>query len=165
MRNKIKNQSGQAIIESIVAISLVTVGLLGILTMLSRSIAFNRNVTNKFVATYLAAEGIEVVKNVEDANFTGGDLWNQYLDTDGDYEVSYDSTGPTIAPAAGQELLFDDSTGIYGYVAGDPSGFVRTVEITNNPPYEIMVLSRVEWSDKGEAKNVELEDHFFNWRQ
>ena len=45
------------LIESVVAISLVVIGLLGILTLLSNSIAFNRNAANKLTATYLAAEG------------------------------------------------------------------------------------------------------------
>lgn len=161
-----KRQSGQVLIESVVSISLVTVGLLGILTLLSNSIAFNRNVTNKFVATYLAAEGIEVIKNIEDTNFTHrdrGDLWNLHLN-DGTYEIAYDSAGDLTA-ATSRPLLFDSSTGVYNYdPSGQPTIFTRTVQITNRPPYELIVTSTVQWVDKGKPEQVELEDHFFNWR-
>ncbi len=166
-------QNGQVLIESIVSISLVTVGLLGILTLLSNSIAFNRGVTSRFVATYLAAEGVEVIKNIEDANHTTipPSAWNRYLDTDGSYELQYDSVpGPgsslKLLPTefSSSPLLFDPSTGIYSYISGDPTGFTRTIKILNLSSDEIQVNSIVRWSDKGENKEVNLEDHFFNWR-
>ena len=68
-KDELKSQKGQILIESVVAMSLIVIGLLGILTLLSNSIAFNRNVANKLTATYLA-EGIEVMKSIADENYT-----------------------------------------------------------------------------------------------
>lgn len=167
-----KKQDGQILIESIISISIAVVGLLGILTLLSRSISLNRNVTGKFVATYLAAEGIEVVKNIIDANYTKDNPWSPLgspLIADGSYEVAYDTTTNNLLPLSSNPLLFDDTKGIYSYDSGDATGFRRTIRIENlacdaSDCNEIKVNAVVDWTDKGEAKKVILEDHFFNWR-
>lgn len=180
MKFNFKKRGGQVLIESIIAISVATVGLLGILTLLSRSISFNRYVTDSFVATYLSAEGIEVVKNIEDTNNTNHDQWNRYLDQ-GSYEVQYDTSPTSLDPSRGlisissdpavlsaRPLNFNPLNGIYGYDAtsSQPTIFSRTVQITgpgaNND--EIKVVSVVRWNDKGDEKQVTLEDHFFDWR-
>ncbi len=177
-KDRVRRQAGQVLIESIVSISLITVGLLGVLSLLSNSIAYNRGVTNKFIATYLAAEGIEVVKNIEDANF--GDrltdntvAWNRYLDTNGSYELQYDSV-PSLASGlvnigdltvySSRPLLFNPSTGIYSYDSGQTTGFTRTVRVSNLNFDEIQVNSIVQWTENGSAKQINVEDHFFYWR-
>jgi len=66
LKNK---QSGASLVEMLIAISIVVVALLGILTLINRSLGLNR-VTNEFyTGTYLAAEGIEIVKNMFDRSF------------------------------------------------------------------------------------------------
>ena len=49
-----------------VAITVLTVGFLGISSLLSQSLALNRVTTNEITATYLASEGIEIAKNLID---------------------------------------------------------------------------------------------------
>ena len=56
----LNRSSGQVLIEAMVAISIVTVGLLGIFSVLSRSLSLNRTVADNYVAANLAAEGIEI---------------------------------------------------------------------------------------------------------
>ena len=79
-----QNLEGQAMIESIVAISVSVVGLLGIIAMLNYSLNTNRDVGRKFVATYLAAEGIEIVKSLIDKNYTDDISWNSCV-SNGEY--------------------------------------------------------------------------------
>lgn len=163
-----KKYNGQILIESIVSISIATIGLLGILTLLSRSIYFNRNVTNNLVATYLAAEGIEIIKNIEDTNYANSRRWNLSLD-DGSYEVQYNTIIPNSIAGllSSNPLNFDSSNGvgIYTYTPSQPATtFYRTIQITNISNEEIQVNSIVKWTDKGEVKEVNLEDHFFDWR-
>lgn len=159
-------QSGQMLIESIISISIAVVGLLGILTLLSRSISLNRNVTSNFVATYLAAEGIEVVKNIIDTSYVNNsNTWKPNLITDGDYRVAYDTATKSLLSPSSDPLFFNDLTGIYDYTnTGQATGFKRTIQITNISSDEIKVNAIVRWTDKGEAREVILEDHFFNWR-
>ncbi len=167
MKNFFKNREGNLLVESIVGISIAVVGLLGILGLLSRSLAINKDVGQKFVATYLAAEGIEVVKSLIDKDYADGNAWNTTV-TGGSYEVSYDST--VLGAVSGNPLLFDPANGKYSYAGGNPTLFTRTVdvlEIDNNGDGgtdEIKVNSVVQWLARGVTQEIDLEDHFFDWR-
>ncbi len=60
---------GQSMVEMLVAISIVVVSLLGILALVNRALGVNRLVSEQYTGTYLAAEGIEIVKNLFDHSF------------------------------------------------------------------------------------------------
>ncbi|MBI5732489.1 hypothetical protein HY967_00830 [Candidatus Jorgensenbacteria bacterium] len=79
-------------VEAIVAIMIAIVGLFGIIQLLTRSLALTREKSDEFTAIYLAAEGIEIVKNLIDVNYTtqppGTRVWNEGI-TDGSYEFEY----------------------------------------------------------------------------
>ncbi|MEK7086755.1 MAG: hypothetical protein AAB935_00665 [Patescibacteria group bacterium] len=160
-KNLKTREEGSILIESIVAINVTLVGLLGVLSLLSNSLALNRDVGEKFIATYLAAEGIEIVRNLTDANFVQGNSWNAGIN-DGEHAVSYDSE--SLLPSSENYLSFKD--GLYGYdAAGAPTIFKRSVGIENVSAQEITVVSTVFWSTKRGVQEVKLEDHFFNWRK
>jgi hypothetical protein len=176
---------GQFLIEAIVAGSILITGFTGILALLSQSLHLNRVVTDNYVGTYLAAEGIEVVKNIIDHNVmkivgcTDPDLcssviapcgscrWDAGL-SGGPREVDYEST--TLAPAGGgRKLKFDSTTGLYGYGSGVDTPYERVVRINRNPqpdnnPDEIEVVSTVTWSTGMLSSQTELIDRFFDWR-
>lgn len=61
--------SGQSLVEMLIAISIISVSLLGILVLINRSIGLNKVTSESYTATYLAAEGIELVKNAFDHFF------------------------------------------------------------------------------------------------
>ncbi len=74
-----KKESGQILVESMVAAVVGVVGILGILALLTNSIAKSREVSERFIATFLASEGIEIVRGLVDENYTDGGLyapWN-----------------------------------------------------------------------------------------
>ena len=60
------SRRGQTLVEALVALSILTVGFVGIIVLLTRSFQLNRTTANDTQATYLAAEGIEVAKNLID---------------------------------------------------------------------------------------------------
>ena len=68
MQDKFRKNKGYILIEAIIAITIAVVGLLGIFSLLSRSLSLNRVVADRFVASYLVAESIEIVKNLVDNN-------------------------------------------------------------------------------------------------
>ncbi|MDI6821187.1 MAG: hypothetical protein QMD65_03355 [Patescibacteria group bacterium] len=185
--------NGQILVESMVAIMVVTMGLFGILTLLTKSLAINREMSEKFIATYLAAEGIEIVKNLVDVNYTssgyclGTRAWNDGL-LDGSYNFDYYTTFDTskgkpqwlgkerINPpnsTSTEPLLFHKASRAYrSGVVGTTvieTPFTRTVRIKNiqnsdNEDYEIVVTSIIEWTTKGKKQEVKFENHFFEWR-
>ncbi len=63
---------GQSLIEAIAALGIITVGLMGVLGLLSRSFLLQRETADQAKATYLASEGLEIAKSLIDHNvYTG----------------------------------------------------------------------------------------------
>lgn len=163
------SRSGQALLESIIAGSILTIGFLGLLALLARSISVNRVVADNYVGTYLAVEGIEVVKNVIDANILHGSAWSDGL-ANQDYEVEYNTCSSGHFPCAfpiyndDHFLAFDPDTNLYSYHGSRETTYKRKVSVHVEDD-EITVNSRVSWISRGGGTfQINLEDHFLNWR-
>jgi|SRR3989344_4627917 len=156
------SQSGQLMVESIIAISILVVGLLGTFSLLSRSLSLNRVIADQMIAANLAAEGIELVKNLIDANVLRGGPWNLGLNL-GDYEMDFNDL--ILAANQNRKISFDSGSGRYGYDSGAATSFQRLITVSQPQPDEIKVRTLVSWLTRGGGQfEVNLEDHFFNWR-
>lgn len=168
----IKNESGYLLIEAIVASGLLIVGLISIAGLMSRALSLNRVVSDQFIANYLAVEGIEIVKNLIEADILDGGAWNDSINSNGCYEVDYESTNfwTTCSSSESQTpLSFDNLTGLYSYDSGGsqtPTPFRRSILIDiDNSGERIRVNSVVKWISRGNVEfSVDLEDYFFNYR-
>ncbi len=152
------------LLEAMVAITVAIVGLVGIFALLSQSLGLHKVAADQYVAANLAAEGIEVAKNVIDANAVkGGVPWNDGV-SNGSFEVQFNSV--SLGSLSGSPLSFDSTSGMYRYDAGSPTNFYRTIVIDTKPgANEIQVDSIVKWKSRGGAQfSIDVEDHFFNWR-
>lgn len=164
---KLKARRGQALIEAIIALTVLTFGMVGIFTLLSNSFGLNKTTTNQYVAVNLAAEGIEMVRNLIDINTMANEPvqtvpWNSGI-SDGSWEADYNDTG--LTNYSGRLLLFDPTSELYSYDLGAGTIFRREIEIENVSLYQIRTISRVTWRDRGGVNfDVVLEDRFFNWR-
>ena len=158
--SKLKNKKGYLLVEVMIAISLLTLGFFGTLSLISNSISLNSVVSDHFIANYLAMEGIETVKNLIDANFFKSNPWNLGF-TNGNFEIDYQSAA--LKSDSGQPILFDSASGLYGYQSGNPSPFKRTIKVDFININEMKVNSIVSWTGRGNSKfEINLEDHFFN---
>jgi hypothetical protein len=155
-----------------VAVAILTVGFLGIVSLLSRALALNRVVADNYVGTYLAAEGVEVTRNIIDGNILQGLTWNtgngvsNCAGGGGAGGCELDQGSLTLVAYTGQPLSFDPNTKLYGYGGGGmPTSFRRRVVITLIGQNELQVESSVAWTTRGGGTSeVHLEDHFYNWR-
>ena len=153
---------GQTIVEAVVAISALIVGFIGIFTLLSASLHNNRIISDNSIAVYLAAEGVEVTKNILDRNAIAGAPWLSGFSA-GDYEVDYASAA--LSPYADRNLFFDAGTNVYDYNSGNTATtFKRRIRITFFGGDEIGVNSIVSWTTGRTQSSLNLEDHFLNWR-
>ena len=153
-----------ALFSIAVAVAVLTVGFLGVITLLSRALSLNRVVSDNYTATYLAAEGIELAKNIIDGNAAQGG-WGSGANQ-GVYEIDITSTA-FATPAEDHPLIFDPATRLYSYQNGNPTSFVRRVTVTpiDDGTAEIQVNSEVVWTTRGGGRSrVNLEDHFYNWK-
>jgi prepilin-type N-terminal cleavage/methylation domain-containing protein len=63
-----KSGKGFTLVETLVAISIFTVSLLGIMSLLASNIANTTYAKQKMIASYLAQEGIEYIRNIRDTH-------------------------------------------------------------------------------------------------
>ena len=179
----IRSRNGQSLIEAMVALSVLTVGFMGILTLLSKSFFYGRQVSDTMKATYLAAEGIEITKNLIDHDVTlalegktdpdlylGG--WGRCFQNQGPLGFEADSATPNCNSLVnysnpGRFLYLDPGTHLYSYaqpVGSVQTNFTREIMTTQNGN-EIIVKSIVRWNTGPvNSQSIKLEDHFYNWR-
>jgi hypothetical protein len=169
-----RSQEGNILIESIVSISLILIGLLGIFSLVSSSLRQNKNSYLKTDAAYLAAEGIEIVRNIIDTDIVAdGIAWNETIggaefET---FEVDYASDRGTLVSLGGtnstRPLVRGTETGLFGYnEEGDQTPFFRTVMVSRDEasPDEIKISSIVEWDERGRTRLVNVSTVLTNWR-
>lgn len=155
-------KKGQVLIESLVALTFLTAVFFSAFSLLGQSLVTNRTSAQSYTATYLAVEGIEVARNMIDGNGIQGKAWNSGF-ADGTYEIGYNDT--SFSPDQGDFLMYDPSTNIYSYNGSILTPFKRAITIQLVNPDEIKIHSVVSWTGAGGGKfNVDLEDHFMNWR-
>ncbi|HVO28702.1 MAG TPA: hypothetical protein VMT81_01840 [Candidatus Paceibacterota bacterium] len=173
--------SGQTIVETVVALAAVTVGLLGILGLLSQSIFISKNVSTDTTATYLAAEGIEIAHNLvyHDVyeNLAGfGTGWGTcFLQGTHQDEIDYTTTNcPAIHSYSASDpdyleynptlhrylYQYDDTTG-----GGSPTIFTRDITVSQNSVTAPIVVRSTVWWNIGlpTQQSIMLEDTFYNW--
>jgi hypothetical protein len=186
MRPPTDSRRGQTLVEALVALSILTVGFIGIVTLLNKSFQLNRTTTYDTQATYLASEGIEVAKNIIDydvyyglAQGAGVNDWGCSFGlgsgASADYELVYDTIPPvcpgrlpTTFSAQTDLLYFHPSSTVYDYnsFAGTKTNFTRDVKVTMPAatyPNDIDVQSTVTWKSGALSNSITLEDHFYNW--
>jgi hypothetical protein len=182
LQKKMRGRHGQSIIETMVAITILTAGFVGVFTLLAKSFQLDRDISDQTRATYLAAEGIEITKNFIDhsvylgiastyafGGWSGGtSCFNFANGSSFHYEMDYSSVNcnALVASAApvNTPLYFNASTGLYGYnVGGVVTPFTRDIVITRQVN-EIDVESTVSWSTGSlTGQSLTLEDHFYDW--
>ena len=170
-----------------IAISILTAGFLGIAGLLARSFFISRITSGELTATYLASEGIEVTKNIIDHDVYVPGMpaaWGTCggnCTADGAYTVEYDSQTLTLVAQnshcsalvaiqplrfdATAGLYYDQSTGLHG-ITGTPTNFTRCIQLAHSSDgNELTVDSVVTWTSGAfVGQNIDLEDHFYNWR-
>lgn len=148
------------IIEILIAISVMAIGIVGIYAIVPRTISWGAINIDKFIASQLSREGLELVRNIRDANWLQGESWNNGLAV-GAYEIDYNDPG--LASFQNRFLKIDED-GFYDYEGSLTTKFKReiTIATTTSPePEGIKVKSKVDWLNK----NFTLEENLYDWKQ
>jgi hypothetical protein len=187
MESPIHSRRGQTLVEALVALSVLTVGFVGIVSLLAKSFQQNRTAADDTQATYLAAEGIEIAKNIIDYDLYYGlsippagsvnDWQCSFGLNEGqspvDYALEYDTTpspvcATTLTPMqpGNNKLYFNPNTDLYTYDdIYTPTDFTRDVYVSvpAGSPNELDVRSVVTWTNGLLSNTISLEDHFYDW--
>ena len=180
IRSKFSFKKGFTLVETLVAIAILSAAMAGPMTLAIKSIGTASISQDQLTAFYLGEEAIEYVKNVRDSNSNGSDpndpttYWLNNLnpciglnlsglkktcqiEAIGGSVVSYDPN---------QFLSFDQTTKQYNYAI--TKGFTRTVHI-DNPPVsgngdEAIVTVIVSWQSKIGPRSLTLYDNLYNYK-
>jgi len=166
-RNKDK---GFTLVELILAIFVITVGLIGVYGVYSRIIFYTAVSISRLTASYLAQEGIEIVRNIRDTNWLEETSWNEELDA-GNWEADYedDSLRHCSSPCDYNNLRFLYIDGnFYKYSSsGTQTKFKRKITIepgTDSAGKEILeVKVDVLWDEKGKSYEVAVQENLYDW--
>jgi type II secretory pathway pseudopilin PulG len=185
-RNNNKNNNnnfkrGFTLIETIVAVSLIVLVIVGPLTLAIRSLAAYRKALDNLRATAFAEEGIELIRSVRNNNASQGKDWLEHILTGAG--VNHCDTGCLIDPfaakfediiqpcstascASDDVRLYVNDAEQYRQQVPPPSGvwrpsrFSRTLVVNVvEPDKEVRITAIVKW-DKGEKKIV---SELYSW--
>lgn len=164
------------LVEALIAISIMIVGILSGLVLVTRTLYNSVIIRDRLTASFLAQEGMELVRQIRDTNFLrtlspgGSGNWRDGLST-GRYiiETNVESGDPIRLVPVEEEasnLFYDNNYKIYNYNdLGTPTSFNREIQIEDIPdqPNEVRVKVIMRWETKGINFGLTVEDHLFNW--
>ena len=178
---KVQKEQAFTLIEVMIAIFVMIVGVVGIYGLVPHIFGVVAVNNDRFVASQLAKEGIEIIRNIRDVNYLDSvsdwsNAWNEGLDNcatlSGGCEADYlDSANldPSLPIFSNRELWVDETTGLFSYtVAGENSRFQRKIMIDSCGPECLDVQVLVSWPKNtyfsNEITSLKAEEKLYNWR-
>ncbi|MCU0660371.1 MAG: hypothetical protein MUD00_02040 [Candidatus Pacebacteria bacterium] len=184
-RKQQNTASGFTIIETLVALSLFTFAILGLIVITSQGISDVNFAKNKLTASYLSQEGIETVRSIRDSRVLAGESWQAIFSTNaltglGNCTVTAQSNGcdidaytlaidtcATASRAGCGPLHYDSATGAFRIASigqsFPASAFNRVISLSEVSPQEVRVTSTVTWDQGTNQKSVTMTETLFNW--
>jgi hypothetical protein len=152
------------IIEALVAITIFTLGIIILGVSIWQSYSLANQATQRFIAIYLAQEGLEIVKNLRSENYLNQRAWNDGLRA-GDYEADYNDN--SLSTYSDRNLRINPSTGFYNYETGNLTPFKRKISISYPASDQMKVTVTVYWPKKGsqQQEQVSVTEILYNWNQ
>jgi prepilin-type N-terminal cleavage/methylation domain-containing protein len=169
---KIQNSKrGFTLIETLVAIVILTVSIAGPITIASKGIASAIFARDQITAFYLAQEAVEYIRNKRDENNINGNGWIDGLSECIDGNICTIDINESIAeniirqcPGGVCPLLkYDDSTNFYNYSTGKDSNFTRETNIKIIDAKEVAITTTLSWKTGTLTKSFKVKEHIFDW--
>ncbi len=170
---------GFTIIETLVAVSILTIGIAGPITAVFNGIKAANIAQDQMTAYYLAQEGVEYIRYVRDTNILRGDSWLTHLGncTDGDgciiddvLEVAPFGVGADVGvDCAGScpVVEYDTANNLFGEFSGagiENTSFTRRVDVAEVlAGREAEIRVTVTWTTKNIPYTYEIRERIFNW--
>lgn len=191
---KQKTENGFTLIETMVAVTILTLAIAGPLVTANRAIVAAQSSRDQLTASYLAQEGVEYMRAMRDNDYLsayqagGQDIstmaWNNFLSSvslcnatsNSAVACTYDPSN-SLAPLATCSVnscaplnLTSLVGGALGYTqqsGGTAPRFTRTIQIVDASPNgatDVQIVSKVSWDFHGTPHSVSVSDHLTPWQ-
>lgn len=151
-------KNGFSLLGVIIAIFIITMGLIAILSLANYSLQAASNSKMQLIASGLAQEGIEVIRNLRESQSNWSDWYS--LVSSGDYRVQYNSGLMSYTDIP----LKINSNGLYQYDSGNNSPFYRRIRLSKISDNEVKVVAEIKWQERGKWHYLIAEDRLWNWK-
>ena len=187
-------EKGFSFVETLIAITILSIALTGVLTIVSRSVQTSIFARDQVIAFYLAQEAIEYVQNKRSSNVLGGIDWLSGFDKclidqpggqpdQGPCAIWIDSSGAIQIRKSGdgcgagmscQPLKFDETLYNHNPPAGGNESTIFSREVTITPinydivipPYDqIAVAVTINWYSNAVNRSLVIRHNILNWQQ
>jgi prepilin-type N-terminal cleavage/methylation domain-containing protein len=163
-------KAGFSLMEILVVLFIVSTALLGIVSLIIQNIQVQNINRNSLIASELAQEGIELIRNVRDINWRNSQSFDAYL-SDGSYKVDYRTSGMSIPITDISQAQIYIKNGFYVHDSGSESGLTSTIfsrqifisRINSYPGNPLEARSVVTWIDHNRPYRYELQTLLFDW--
>lgn len=168
MKKNNYQKSAFTLIEIIVVLFIVSMALLGILSLISQSIRAQNYNKKSIVANQLSQEGVELIRRIRDNNFINSNPFNSNLveitGEENTYIIDYDDNFVTELISADDSVLQinDDGFFVHDNIYSD-SGFSRDIEIELVNDHVLRVVSSVYFKSYSVDKKYQVEALLYDW--
>lgn len=160
--------SGFTLLETLVAISILTLSIAGAFTSAQSGLSSAILARDQIIAFQLGQEAVELVRNIRDNNTYLGNNWLIGLQSCINTDCFADVTNPSVplGVCTGGCKVFKDGNGFYVQGGGgNPTGFTRIVRIEPiDLDQEVKVIVEMSWSKGLINRTFEINEHMFNWQ-
>lgn len=171
-RCQLEATRGFSLVETLVAISVLLLAVVGPLTIAARGLISARFARDQVTAFYLAQDAMEVVRYRRDTNTLRSLSWTTGLEeciaqtciVDSTKDID-DTSAISSCGAVCPALRTSPTNGLYGHnELWDEGGFVREVQIDMLGTAEARVIVRVTWTTGPLAKTFTISENFLDWQ-
>lgn len=164
------NNSGMSILEIVIVIMIITLGMVGVSSLVIQNIQAQYINKNILIASSLAQEGLELVRNVRDENWLITDNgWDQDILGDGTYAIDYrgrssiNESVNLISDSGARLYINGDGFYIHNSIGGEATDFYRMITATSQDGY-LDIKCTIRWNEGGRNHDYTAETYLYDWR-
>ncbi|MEK7606763.1 MAG: hypothetical protein AAB444_01005 [Patescibacteria group bacterium] len=178
-------RKGQTLLETVVALGIVTSALIGVFTLVVNNLTTERAGSTRMQAVNFAREALEAVRAMRDSNWVAGhDTWEGIATGAEQSLVFYPASGGSSLFPGGEIALYRLSSGLHvqSSAEGVQTQFSRWVNVAklecSNLPTDAQaacaaldlekvgsrITAHVRWFEQGRQSEVNLTEDLYDWR-
>lgn len=158
---------GFTLLETIIALFILTTGVMGISLAFFYITSIFPTVSLRLTATYLAQEGIEIIRNLRDTNWLKEKDFAEGLlicsaGCEADYKTGTPEQDTPLRFYKGSFLNLDENN-FYSYSFGRATPYKRKIMVEKIEDDILKVTVWVYWSQKGKLSKIEVQEYLYDW--